>query len=103
MILQQLGATAVVEKMKMEMRAIGIKNIPRGLRQSTRNNPAQLTNRELDVLELLQKGSQNKEIAAALFISTKTADHHISSILFKLDVNTRAKAINEALRLGILK
>jgi len=33
----------------------------------------------------------------------KTADHHISSILFKLDVNTRSKAITEAVRLGILK
>ena len=85
------------------MRAGGIKNIPRGIRESTRSNPAQLTNRELDVLQLLQKGNQNKEIAAMLFISPKTADHHISSILYKLEVNTRVKAIAEAVRLGILK
>jgi DNA-binding CsgD family transcriptional regulator len=102
-IFQQLGANAVSQKIKMEMRAVGIKKIPRGLRESTRNNPAQLTNRELDVLQLLQKGNQNKEIAGTLFISPKTADHHISSILFKLDVNSRAKAITEAVRLGILK
>jgi len=87
----------------MEMRAVGIKKIPRGLRESTRTNPAQLTNRELDVLQLLQKGNQNKEIAGALFISPKTADHHISSILFKLDVNSRSKAVTEAIRLDILK
>ena len=85
------------------MRAIGIKKIPRGLRESTKNNPSQLTNRELDVLQLLQKGDQNKEIAGQLFISPKTADHHISSILFKLDVNSRTKAVTEAVRLGILK
>jgi DNA-binding CsgD family transcriptional regulator len=102
LIFQQFEANAVAEKIKMEMRASGIKKIPRGLRESTKNNPAQLTNRELDVLQLLQKGNQNKEIAALLFISPKTTDHHISSILYKLEVNTRAKAITEAVRLGIL-
>ena len=102
-IVKGLGAEAVYQKMKMEMRAGGIKKIPRGLRESTRSNPAQLTNRELDVLQLLQKGNQNREIAAMLFISPKTADHHISSILYKLEVNSRVKAISEAVRLGILK
>jgi len=103
LIFQQMGADAVYEKIKMEMRAVGIKKIPRGLRESTKANPAQLTNRELDVLNLLQKGIQNKEIAGALFISPKTADHHISNILFKLDVKSRAMAVTEAVRLGILK
>lgn len=102
-IFQQLGADATYEKIKAEMRFSGIKKIPRGLRESTKSNPAQLTNRELDVLQLLQQGVQNKEIAGALFISPKTADHHISSILFKLDVNSRLKAVTEAVRLGILK
>ncbi len=103
LIIQQLGGDAVYEKIKMEMRAVGIKKIPRGMRLSTKTNPAQLTNRELDVLQLLHKAVQNKEIAQTLFISPKTVDHHISSILFKLDVNTRAKAVSEAVRLGILK
>jgi DNA-binding CsgD family transcriptional regulator/tetratricopeptide (TPR) repeat protein len=102
-IVQDLGADAVYQKMKLDMRSSGIKKIPRGLRESTKTNPAGLTNRELDVLQLLQKGIQNKEIAGTLFISPKTADHHISSILFKLDVNSRSKAVNEAVRLGILK
>lgn len=102
-IFQQLGAVTIFEKLKMEMRASGIKKIPRGLRESTKANPARLTNRELDILQLLQKAVQNKEIAGRLFISPKTVDHHISSILFKLDVNSRSKAVNEALRLGILK
>ncbi|HET9824829.1 MAG TPA: response regulator transcription factor, partial [Chitinophagaceae bacterium] len=102
-LVQHLGANAVSEKFKMHMRSSGIKKIPRGMRESTKINPAQLTNRELDVLHLLRKGIQNKEIAEALFISPKTVDHHISSILFKLDVNSRSKAVNEAIRLGILK
>jgi DNA-binding CsgD family transcriptional regulator len=102
-IMQQLGANAVSEKLKMEMRSFGIKKIPRGLRESTKINPAQLTNRELDVLQLLKNSIQNKEIAETLFISPKTVDHHISSILFKLEVNSRSKAVSKAVRLGILK
>jgi DNA-binding CsgD family transcriptional regulator/tetratricopeptide (TPR) repeat protein len=102
-IVQGLGASAVYQKMKSEMRSSGIKKIPRGLRESTKSNPLQLTNRELDVLQLLQKGVQNKEIAESLFISPKTVDNHISSILFKLDVNSRGKAVGTAIQLGILK
>jgi len=98
---QQLGGHAVCEKLKMDMRSSGIKKIPRGLRESTKTNPAQLTNRELDVLGLLKKGVQNKEIAETLFISPKTVDHHISSILFKLDVRSRSRAVTEAQRLGL--
>ena len=103
LIFQRLGASAIAEKIKMEMRSGGIKKIPRGIRESTKSNPAQLTNRELDILQLLQHAVQNKEIAGTLFISPKTVDHHISNILFKLDVNSRAKAVAEAIRLGILK
>jgi len=46
---------------------------------------------------------QDKEIAGKLFISPKTVGHHISSILFKLDVSSRSKAAKEAKRLGIIK
>jgi len=102
-LLQPAACSAVLEKMKQEMRGSGIKKIPRGIRETTRSNPAQLTNRELDILQLLQQSMQNKEIAAALFISAKTVDHHISSVLFKLDVNSRTRAVQEARRLGILK
>ena len=102
-ILQKLGTGAVYEKLKQEMRISGIKKIPRGMRASTRANPAQLTLRELEILPLLKEGLQNKEIAARLYISPKTVDHHISSLFLKLDVNTRAKAVAEAARLGILK
>ena len=102
-IVNQLGACAVYEKMKQEMRTSGIRSIPRGFRKTTLANPALLTDRELGVLELLKEGLQNKEIGARLFISAKTVDHHISSVLFKLDVNSRNKAVQEALRLGIIK
>ena len=102
-IVHGLGADAVYEKMKLEMRGSGIKSIPRGIRKSTQSNPALLTDRELDVLQLLHEGLQNKEIAAKLFISAKTVDHHISAILYKLEVKSRTKAVQEAVRLEIIK
>lgn len=101
-IVQNLGATAVYEKLKQEMRNLGIKNIPRGIRNSTRSNAAFLTNREMDILRLLKEGLQNKEIGEKLYISAKTVDHHVSSILFKLEADSRFKAVAEAVRMGIL-
>jgi DNA-binding NarL/FixJ family response regulator len=62
-----------------------------------------LTDRELDVLRLLREGLHNKEIAARLYISAKTVDHHISAILYKLEVSSRTKAVHEADKLGIIK
>lgn len=102
-IVHRLGAAAVYEKMKLGMRSEGIRSIPRGNRKSTQANPALLTERELGVLELLKEGLQNKEIGTRLFISPKTVDHHISAILFKLEVDSRTKAVQEAIRRGILK
>lgn len=103
LIFQEIGATAFAEKLKLLMRSTGIRKIPRGKRISTMQNPAHLTNREIDVLLLIQKGAQNKEIASSLFISSKTVDHHISSLLFKLDAANRMNAVKEGIRLGILK
>ena len=102
-LIQKLGAQAVYEKLKLQMRSSGIKSIPRGIRKSTQSNPALLTGRELDVLQLLNEGMQNKEIAARLFISAKTVDHHISALLYKLEAKSRVKAVQEAIKLGILK
>ena len=65
--------------------------------------PAQfgLTPRETEVLALLAGGLTNKEIAATLYISDKTAEHHVSRILGKLGVNTRTAAGSLAHQLGI--
>lgn len=53
---------------------------------------ARLTRREVEVLRLLAQGLSNHEIAQKLFISAKTASVHVSRILAKLGVNSRAKA-----------
>lgn len=85
------------------MRSAGIKSIPRGIRETTRVNPSFITGRELDVLICLKQGLHNKEIAAKLYISVRTVDQHISSMFFKLNVNSRIKAVAEAVRLGIIE
>jgi ATP/maltotriose-dependent transcriptional regulator MalT len=102
-ILDRLGATATFQKLKFFMRSSGLKNLPRGIRKTTRANSANLTLRELDVLHHLKKGLQNREIGERLFISAKTVDHHISSILFKLNVNSRTKAIERAIETELIK
>jgi LuxR family maltose regulon positive regulatory protein len=61
-----------------------------------------LTNRELDVLELMAKRLSNKEIAAALFISPGTVKRHIINVFQKLDVHKRQEAVSKARLLGIL-
>ena len=75
------------------MRAHGVRRIPRGSRTSTRHHPLGLTRREAEVVALLSEGLRNSTIARRLFLSTKTVEHHISAILAKLGVQTRAEAI----------
>ena len=60
-----------------------------------------LTARELEVLRLVAVGRSNRDIAAELFISAKTASVHVSNIMSKLGVTTRVEAAALAYRLGL--
>jgi len=62
------------------------------LRAAAKEVFAELTRRELEVLELLGQGLRNRHIAQRLYLSEKTVKNHISSILAKLQVNDRTAA-----------
>ena len=87
--------------MARRLRARGVRGLPRGPRATTRDNPAGLTAREIEVLELVGEGLRNADIAERLYLSEKTVGHHVSAILRKLDVRTRGEASAEAQRRGI--
>lgn len=61
-----------------------------------------LTDRELQVLEVLAEGKSNKEIAKTLHITEGTVKSHLNSILRKLDADDRTQAVTIALKQGIL-
>jgi len=99
--LHRLGARPAAAIVARRLRKRGVRGMPRGPRPATRQNPANLTPRELEVLELVAEGLHNAEIAERLVLSEKTVDHHVSAILRKLGVRTRAEASAEAVRLGL--
>jgi DNA-binding CsgD family transcriptional regulator len=76
-------------------------SVPRRPRPGTRRNPFALTAREIEVAALVADGLTNAEIAARLYISPKTVDHHVSNVLSKLGVGSRRAAAQELQRAGL--
>jgi DNA-binding CsgD family transcriptional regulator len=99
--LRRLGAAPAASIVTQRLRERGARGLPRGPRAATRQNPAHLTRRELEVLCLVAEGLQNAEIGDRLFVSRRTVDHHLGAILRKLAVGTRLQAAAEASRLGL--
>jgi DNA-binding NarL/FixJ family response regulator len=90
--LESLGALRDADAAAALMRSLGAKGRagPRAVEL--------LSRRETEVLRLLGEGLSNKEIAERLYISPKTAEHHVSRVYSKLGVSTRAQAAAFAAR-----
>ncbi|AFY71164.1 transcriptional regulator, LuxR family [Thalassoporum mexicanum PCC 7367] len=70
------------------------------LNQAHSGNPINLSERELQVIELVASGLTNQEIAARLEISKRTVDNHISNILTKTHTDNRVALLRWALQWG---
>lgn len=66
------------------------------------DNNSNITPRELEILDLLSRGLNSKEIAEKLFISPHTVEYHRRQMLKKTDSRNIAELIGNAYRLGIL-
>jgi len=100
--LHQLGASPAAAVVALHLRERGARGLPRGPRPTTRENPAGLTARELEVLTLVAEGLRNAQIAQRLFLSERTVGHHVSAILRKLEVRSRGEATAAARRLQLV-
>ncbi|WP_049774172.1 MULTISPECIES: helix-turn-helix transcriptional regulator [unclassified Nocardioides] len=87
----RMGATSEADQAASFLRGLGIKG-----RTGPRDGVV-LSRREQEVLSLVVEGLSNAEIAERLFISVKTAGHHVSNILTKLGVRSRTEATAYAL------
>jgi DNA-binding CsgD family transcriptional regulator len=92
-IFERLGANPAAQSLRKQLRARGVRGIPRGARPFTRSNEYGLTKREAEILQLLSQGLRNSAIAKRLQLSIKTVERHVSAILMKLGVSSRAQAI----------
>lgn len=91
---RRLGAARPLDAAREVLRGLGVVDAGGG-RQGL---PSGLTPREQEVLDLIGRGLSNAGIAETLFISEKTAGHHVSHILGKLGVRNRAEAAAHAAR-----
>jgi DNA-binding NarL/FixJ family response regulator len=94
---ERLGARREADVAAALVRELG------GPARTGRKDVGLLTTREREVLGLLGDGLSNAEIAARLFISTKTAGNHVSNILAKLNLRGRQEAAAYAVRVGPLE
>jgi DNA-binding NarL/FixJ family response regulator len=96
-ILTRIGAKQAVTQVRRMLQEQGFQvPTPRGPRTTTAAHPAGLTAREAEVLDLLGEDLTNVQIAERLVLSPRTVDHHVSAVLGKLGVGTRAEAAKRA-------
>ena len=100
-LLREIERLAVRSRLDLERRPV-VSDARPGPARVARPSLFRLTRREQDVLERVTQGRTNREIAADLFISEKTASVHVSNIKAKLGANGRAEIAAIAVRLGLV-
>jgi DNA-binding CsgD family transcriptional regulator len=100
--LDALGAEPLARRVRARLREVGVVRIPRGPVDVTRQNPAGLTERQVEVLRLLRQGLTNAEIAERLVLSVRTVDTHVAAVLAKLGLHSRRDVAARAAELGLV-
>src|SRR5215211_58650 len=99
---RKLGARPLALEVAREVAALGDSVLTRlGRRAEADVDGGGLSRREREVVRLLAVGRTNREIAQALFLSTRTVDMHVRNILRKLDCRSRVEAAGRAGELGL--
>jgi DNA-binding NarL/FixJ family response regulator len=100
---RRLGARPLVERLTGRLADLGEQAERRlGRRAAVQVANGGLTRREVEVVRLVAMGHTNREIARELFLSPRTVEMHVGSILVKLDCRSRADAARRASELGLL-
>jgi DNA-binding CsgD family transcriptional regulator len=99
-IADRIGARALGSKFRRQLRADGVKGIPRMPRTEGQNHALGLTSRQFEVLRLLAEGLTNSEIAGRLFISPRTAEKHVAAVLARVGASDRHEAVALARQAG---
>jgi predicted ATPase/DNA-binding CsgD family transcriptional regulator len=96
-LLEPIEARAAAIKARKTARTLGLaKQMPRSRRGhygAAKNHPLGLTKREQDILALVANGATNREISETFARSQRTIEHHVSSVLSKLNVANRMEAM----------
>ncbi|MEV6634967.1 AAA family ATPase [Actinoplanes sp. NPDC051470] len=99
-LLDRLGALPLGRAVRRRLRRQGIR-ASRGPGRATRDNPAGLTQRQIEIARMVSHGWSNARIADALALSVRTIDNHVAAVMAKLDVKTRHDVHDRLLQLSI--
>ncbi len=101
-LFDEIGAFPAAQKMRGWAREAGVKGVPRGPNKLRKESEFGITPKELEVLHLLVRGKTNSQISDELFRSAKTVEHHVSSLLAKLNAKNRTDAAKIAQDMRLL-
>jgi DNA-binding CsgD family transcriptional regulator len=85
---ERLGAAAWAERARIELRASG-----ETARERDPSTADRLTPQEQQIVRFVAEGSTNKQVAAQLFLSPRTVDHHLRNVFLKLGISSRSELI----------
>jgi LuxR family maltose regulon positive regulatory protein len=96
------GPTPYLDTVIASFQQVSIAHVRKEEHTKTQALPEPLSEREMQVMQLLARGSSNQEIAQELVIVIDTVKRHVSHIFSKLGVQNRVQAVKQARELGLL-